>query len=51
MELVANAAEVFDAGRPRNRHAYRVPPKCDVICLVHLNGVSNAHDQATAMYG
>src|SRR5271166_4859203 len=29
----------------------RVPPKCDAICLVHLNGVSNAHDHATAMCG
>jgi formylglycine-generating enzyme len=26
----------------------RVPPKCDATCFVHLNGVSNAHDQATA---
>ena len=30
---------------------WRVPPKCDAICLVHLNGVSNAHDHATAMCG
>src|SRR5712691_6186852 len=22
----------------------RVPPKCDAICLVYLNGVSYAHD-------
>ena len=29
----------------------RVPPKCDAICLVHLNGVSKAHDHATAMCG
>src|ERR1700749_3264534 len=29
----------------------RVPPKCDATCFVHLNGVSNAHDQATAMCG
>src|SRR5208337_4326382 len=29
----------------------RVPPKCDATCLVHLNGVSNAHDQATDMCG
>src|ERR1700730_719312 len=29
----------------------RVPPKCDATCLVHLNGVSNAHDHATAMCG
>ena len=29
----------------------RVPPKCEAICLVHLNGVSNAQDQATAMCG
>src|SRR5213593_3011835 len=28
-----------------------VPPKCDAICLVHLNGVSNAQDHATAMCG
>src|SRR5271166_5507036 len=30
---------------------WRVPPKCDAICLVHLNGVSKAHDHATAMCG
>jgi len=24
-----------------------VPPKYDATCLVHLNGVSNAHDHAT----
>ena len=29
----------------------RVPPKCDATCLVHLNGVSNAQDHATAMCG
>ena len=29
----------------------RVPPKCEATCLVHLNGVSNAHDQPTAMCG
>src|SRR5260370_37358084 len=27
----------------------RAPPQCDAICLVHLNGVANAQDQATAM--
>ncbi len=30
---------------------WRVPPKCEATCLVHLNGVSNAHDHATAMCG
>ena len=30
---------------------WRVPPKCDATCLVHLNGVSNAHDHCTAMCG
>ena len=30
---------------------WRVPPKCEAICLVHLNGVSKAHDHATAMCG
>src|SRR6476659_3127952 len=30
---------------------FRVPPKCDATCLVHLNGVSNAHDHATDMCG
>ena len=30
---------------------WRVPPKCEAIRLVHLNGVSNAHDHATAMCG
>src|SRR4051812_8899914 len=30
---------------------WRVPPKCEAICLVHLNGVSNAHDHATDMCG
>src|SRR6266850_1261307 len=29
----------------------RVPPKCDATCLVHLNGVSKAHDHATDMCG
>ena len=29
----------------------RVPPKCDATCLVHLNGVSNAHVQPTDMCG
>src|SRR5262245_34772121 len=29
----------------------RVPPKWDATCLVHLNGVSNAHDHATDMCG
>src|SRR5215470_20289513 len=29
----------------------RVPPKCDATCLVHLNGVSKAHDQATDICG
>src|SRR6516164_5274341 len=29
----------------------RVPPKCDATCLVHLNGVSKAQDQATDMCG
>src|SRR5262245_40969987 len=29
----------------------RVPPKCDATCFVHLNGVSKAHDHATAMWG
>src|SRR5271157_5617897 len=29
----------------------RVPPKCDATCLVHLNGVSNAHAHATAICG
>jgi len=27
----------------------RVPPKNDATCLVHLNGVSKAHDHATDM--
>src|SRR5882724_1744217 len=30
---------------------WRVPPKCDATCLVHLNGVSKAHDHATDMCG
>src|ERR1700732_3501804 len=29
----------------------RVPPKCDATCFVYLNGVSKAHDHATAMCG
>jgi hypothetical protein len=28
----------------------RVPPKCDATCLVHLNGVSKAQVQPTAMW-
>ena len=39
----------------RSGHAiampWRVPPKCEATCLVHLNGVSNAHDHATDMCG
>ena len=30
---------------------WRVPPKCEATCFIHLNGVSNAQDQATAMWG
>ena len=29
----------------------RVPPKWEATCLVHLNGVSKAQDQATDMCG
>ena len=29
---------------------WRVPPKCEAICLVHENGVSNAHVHGTAMW-
>ena len=29
----------------------RVPPKWEAICLVHLNGVSKAHDHATDICG
>ncbi len=29
---------------------WRTPPKCDAICLVHVNGVSNAHAHGTAMW-
>ena len=29
----------------------RVPPKWEAICLVHLNGVSKAQAQPTAIYG
>ena len=28
----------------------RVPPKCEAICFVHENGVSNAHVHGTAMW-
>ncbi len=27
-----------------------MPPKCEAICLVHENGVSNAHAHGTAMW-
>ncbi len=30
---------------------WRVPPKNEATCLVHLNGVSKAHDHATDMCG
>jgi len=30
---------------------WRVPPKWDATCLVHLKGVSNAHAQQTDMWG
>src|SRR5262245_47547406 len=29
---------------------WRVPPKWETICLVHANGVSNAHAHGTAMW-
>ncbi len=29
----------------------RVPPKCEAICFVHLNGVSKAQVQPTAICG
>jgi hypothetical protein len=29
---------------------WRTPPKCDAICLVHENGVSNAHAYGSAMW-
>lgn len=44
-ELPANGPGIFDiVGLP-----CLVPPKNDEICLVHLNGVSNAHAHPTAM--
>ncbi len=30
---------------------WRMPPKCEAICFVHENGVSNIQDQATDMCG
>ncbi len=30
---------------------WRTPPKCEAICLVQENGVSNIQDQATDMCG
>ena len=30
---------------------WRVPPKKEATCLVHLKGVSNAHDHATDICG
>jgi hypothetical protein len=50
VELVANAALVRNVTRPRNCYSCRVPPKCEAICLVQLNGVSKAHVQPTAMW-
>jgi hypothetical protein len=38
VELVANAADVLD-DPATNRIPWRVPPKCDAICLVQRNGV------------
>jgi len=29
---------------------WRVPPKCETICLVQEKGVSKAHAQGTAMW-
>jgi hypothetical protein len=43
-------ASLMRAGHEMARPC-RVPPKCDATCLVHLNGVSNAHAHATAMCG
>ena len=51
VELGADAARVLDAVGPGDAMPCRVPPKCEATCLVHLNGVSNAQDQATDMCG
>jgi hypothetical protein len=29
---------------------WRLPPKCEAICFVHENGVSNAQAQGTAIW-
>ena len=29
---------------------WRMPPKCEAICLVHENGASKAHAHGTAMW-
>ena len=51
VELRADAAGVLMWPGQEITIPCRVPPKCEAICLVHLNGVSNAQDHATAMCG
>jgi hypothetical protein len=51
VELRANPAHVLDVAGQEMAMPCLVPPKYDATCLVHLNGVSKAHDHATDMCG
>ena len=50
MELVADAARVLDDRGQEIAMPCRVPPKCEAICLVQVNGVSKAQVHGTAMW-
>ena len=43
VELVPDAALVLDHVGQEIAMPWRTPPKCEAICLVQENGVSNAH--------
>ena len=45
VELRADAADIRDVTGPGNGHALPGAAKCDATCLVHLKGVSKAHDR------
>ena len=48
VELPANAAFLLDIAGQEIAMPWRVPPKKDGTCLVHLYGVSKAQAQGTA---
>jgi hypothetical protein len=50
VELVTDALSLMTFGQ-EIAIPWRTPPKCDAICLVHENGVSNAQLHGTAICG